>query len=160
MSVVLRPVSARAAEALIAGRPPDDVRVADDHPTEFSQGVARSVGGDAPFGPFFLHRAEDDVVVGEIGAAFVESGTLEIGYAVVESARNRGHATDAVRALQALARETPEVERVIGHTPFDRPESGRVLEKAGFAAAGEVVDEHEGETLRVMRWEWRPDRGR
>ena len=34
--IVLRAISARSAEALLAGRPPDDVVVAPDHPTEFS----------------------------------------------------------------------------------------------------------------------------
>jgi GNAT superfamily N-acetyltransferase len=78
------------------------VRVADDYPTEFSVGVAQYVGAERQFGPFVLHRSEDEVVVGEIGGAFVdEEGTIEIGYAVVESHWNRGYATAAVEALVA-----------------------------------------------------------
>jgi hypothetical protein len=38
-------------------------------------------------------------------------------------------------------------------TPLDRPASGRVLEKAGFALAGELDHEHDGEAMRVRRWE-------
>ena len=153
--VVLRPVSAAAAAAVIAGETPTDVRVADDFPTEFSAGVAATVSGEGPgaLGPYFLHRAEDDVVVGEIGGGLVAPGTVEIGYAVVASAEGRGYATDAVRALVERFRVAAVGERVIAHTPFDRPASGRVLEKAGFAQAGEVDDEHEGVTMRVLRWE-------
>jgi len=153
-TVVLRPVSASAAEALLAGTTPPDVRVAPDHPTEFSTGVAQSVGGgDAAPGPFFLHRADDDVVVGEIGGAFVDAGTVEIGYAVVESCWGRGYAGDAVRAYVAAARDVPAIERLVAHTPLDRPASGRVVAKAGFTLTGEIDDEHEGARVRVQRWE-------
>jgi ribosomal-protein-alanine N-acetyltransferase len=153
MPVVLRPVSPTAAARMRAALPPDDVEVAADHPTEFSAGVAQQVGKGSPLGPFFLHRAEDDVVVGEIGGGFVAPGVVEIGYAVVPSCWGRGYATEAVRALAARAHEAPGIEQMIAHTPLDRPASGRVLEKAGFAFAGEEDDEHEGETIRVRRWE-------
>lgn len=153
MSVVLRPISSSAAEALLAGRVPEDVRVAADYPTEFSAGIAPTVGGDSPLGPYFVHRAVDDVAVGEIGSAFIGAGTVEIGYAIVVSCWGQGYATDAVRALVRLAREVPEIERIVGHTPLDRPASGRVLVKAGFTLVGETDDEHEGATVRVHRWE-------
>jgi RimJ/RimL family protein N-acetyltransferase len=153
MSIVLRPISPSAAEALLAGRAPADVRVAPDYPTEFSAGVAEGVGGASAVGPFFLHRAADDVVVGEIGGGFVDPGVAEIGYAVVRSCWGRGYATDAVRALASRARETPGIGRLVAHTPLDRPASGRVLEKAGFAPVGEVDDEHDGVAMHVLRWE-------
>ena len=117
-------------------------------------GVARAVG-TIEFGPFFLHRSGDDVVVGEIGGAFVDQdGTIEIGYAVVESQRNRGYATAAVEALVAKAREASDVRRIVAHTPLNRPESGRVLAKAGFAMVREVNDtDDEGKVRRVKKWE-------
>jgi RimJ/RimL family protein N-acetyltransferase len=93
------------------------------------------------------------VVVGEIGGGFVEPGTVEIGYAVVESCRGQGYATDAVRALVGRAREVPGIVRIVAHNPLDRPASGRVLEKAGFMFVGEREDEHKGIILRVQRWE-------
>ena len=151
-TVVLKPISLEAAEALAAGRAPD-VAVAPGYPTEFSAGVGQSAGADSGLGPFFIHRLEDDVVVGEIGGAFVEDGTIEIGYAIVPSVWGRGHATDAVRALVELARRDVTIERVVANAPVDRPASSRVVEKAGFMPAGERVDEHEGEAIRVNRWE-------
>jgi RimJ/RimL family protein N-acetyltransferase len=152
---MLCPIGAEAAEAILAGRKPEGVAVAEDYPTEFSVGVAGSVGNDQALGPFFIQRSDDEVVVGEIGAAFVEEGTIEIGYAIVESMWGRGLATAAVRALLERARRLPEADRVIAHTPLDRPASGRVLEKAGMVMVGQTTDVHEGETLDVQRWELR-----
>ena len=155
MTIVLREVTREAADAILAGQRPGDVRVADDYPTEFSAGVAQCVGAERQFGPFFLHRSEDDLVVGEIGGAFVdEEGTIEIGYAVVESQWNRGYATVAVEALVAKAHEASEVRRIVAHTPLARPQSGRVLEKAGFALLREMDDADEaGNVVRVNEWE-------
>ncbi len=155
MPIVLRTMTREAADAIVAGERPDDVRVADDYPTEFSVGVAQHVGSERQFGPFFLQRSEDDVVVGEIGGAFIdEDGTIEIGYAIVESFWNRGYATAAVEALVTMAREAPEVRRIVAHSPLERPQSGRVLEKVGFASVGEMDDAHEvGNVVRAMERE-------
>jgi RimJ/RimL family protein N-acetyltransferase len=144
-----------AADAILAGERPGDVRVADDYPTQFSAGVARCVGAEGQFGPYFIHRREDDLVVGEIGGAFVDAqGTIEVGYAVVKSQWNRGYATAAVEAFVWKAREASEVRRIVAHTPIERPQSGRVLEKAGFAIVREVDDtDEEGNVVRVKEWE-------
>src|SRR5215207_5827660 len=148
-------MSREAADAILATERPGDVRVADGYPTEFSMGVAQCVGAERQFGPFFVHRREDDVVVGEIGGAFIDdTGTIEIGYAVVESHWNRGYATAAVEALVSKAREAPEVHRIVAHSPLERPESGRVLEKAGFAMVRQIDDADEnGNVVRVEEWE-------
>ena len=154
MPIVLRDVTREAADAILAGARPANVRVADDYPTEFSAGVAQAVGTEGE-SQYFIHRLEDDLVVGEIGTAFVgEEGTIEIGYAVVESHWNRGYATAAVAALVAKAREASEVRRIVAHTPLDRPESGRVLEKAGFVMTREMDDTDEaGNVTRAKEWE-------
>jgi RimJ/RimL family protein N-acetyltransferase len=154
VTIVLREVTREAAEAILAGEQPANLRVADDYPTEFSAGMAQAVGTEGQF-HYFVHRLEDEVVVGEIGAAFVdEEGTIEIGYAVVESQRNRGYATAAVEALVAKIREASEVRRFVAHAPLERPESSRVVEKAGFAMVREMDDTDEaGNVLRVKEWE-------
>jgi RimJ/RimL family protein N-acetyltransferase len=155
MPIVLREMTREAADALLGGERPGDVRVADDYPTEFSTGVAQCVGAEGQFGPFFLHRSEDDLVVGEIGGAFVDDeGTIEIGHAVVDSQWNRGYATAAVEAFGTKAREASDVRRIVAHTPLERPESGRVLEKAGFAMVRAVDDADEaGNVVRVKEWD-------
>lgn len=159
MPVLLRPISPSAADAVLGGRAPEGLRLAEDYPTEFSTEVAARVadGGDA-LGPYFIHRAGDDVVVGEIGGTLVGAGVVETGYAVVASCWGRGYATDALRALVALARERGDVARIVAHAPVDRPASGRVLEKAGFELIGESAHEHDGVTMRVGRWELALDR--
>jgi RimJ/RimL family protein N-acetyltransferase len=153
--IVLRKMTRETADAILAGGRPTDVHVADDYPTEFSAGVAQYVGAEGQFGPFLLHRSEDDLVVGEIGGAFIdENGTIEIGYAVVESQWGRGYATAAVEALVTNARETPDVRRIVAHTPLERPQSGRVLVKAGFALVREMDDADEaGNVVRAKEWE-------
>jgi putative acetyltransferase len=153
VGIILRRISAASAEALRARRIPVDVRVAADYPTEFSFGVGQHAGSDGALGSFFLHRSEDDVVVGEIGGGFVAAGVVEIGYAVVASCWGRGYATEAVRALMDRAAAVPGLGRIVAHAPLDRPASGRVLEKAGFVLVGEEQDEHEGVPIRVNRWE-------
>jgi RimJ/RimL family protein N-acetyltransferase len=153
MTIVLCEMTREAADAILAGGRPRNV--ADDYPTEFSAGVAQCVGAARQFGPFFVHRSEDDVVVGEIGGAFVdEKGTIEIGYAVVASQWNRGYATAAVEALVTKAREASHVRRIVAHTPLERPQSGRVLEKASFSMVQEMDEADEaGNVVRVKEWE-------
>jgi len=101
-----------------------------------------------------VYSQTESIVAGEIGGAFTGQGTVEIGYAVVESHRGRGIATEAVRELLRRIAPRTDVERVVAHTPLDRPESARVVEKAGFAFVREVEDTHEGEVLRVKEWEF------
>ena len=153
MPIVLRRISASDAEAILAGRRPAGVRVPEDYPTEFSAGVAQSVADGGQWGSFFIARAPDDLVVGEIGGAVVAPGTMEIGYAIVPSCWGQGYATAAVLALAELARGEPRVDRVIAHAPLERPASGRVLEKAGFTLTGEVEDPGDGTPVRAQRWE-------
>jgi ribosomal-protein-alanine N-acetyltransferase len=71
-------------------------------------------------------------------------GTIEIGYGVHAAHRNRGYATEAVRALVAWALGQEAVTRVIARCDPKNAPSIRVLEKAGL--------EREGETGGVSRW--------
>lgn len=154
-TVVLRPITASAASAILAGQVPHGLRVALDYPTEFSIGIAQNAGQPPPLGPYFVHRSQDDMIVGEIGGGFVDARTIEIGYAIVGSCHGRGYATDAVRELVRHAWNLAAIHRIVAHTPLDRPASGRVLQKAAFTLIGRTTDEHEGNTLHVHRWELR-----
>jgi [ribosomal protein S5]-alanine N-acetyltransferase len=82
------------------------------------------------------------------GGGFVgapdETGTVEIGYAIVPERQRRGYARETVEAWIAWAFRHPEITRVIAHTlPGLRPSIG-LLEATGFsyvgphAAAGEA----------------------
>ena len=146
-------ISVAAAEAMTAGRIPAGFDFAPDYPTEFSTGIAAAVGTGSPLGPFFIQDLTDNAVVGEIGGGFVAPGTVEIGYAVVQSRWGSGIASAAVAALVELASQVPEIRRLVAHTPLDRPASGRVVANAGFVFVDETDDQHDGVPLRVHRWE-------
>jgi RimJ/RimL family protein N-acetyltransferase len=156
MRVRLEPISAAAAAAMLAGEVPPGVKVADGYPTEFSQGMGQQGGTSSPLGPYFIVRADDSAVVGEIGGAFTAPGVVEIGYAIVEPCWGRGYATEAVQSLLEHAKGLEGLDHVVAHSPLERPASGRVLEKAGFVSEGETDDEHDGVTIRVRRWVARP----
>lgn len=111
MRAILRPIGTDAAADVVAGCAPDGMTMADDYPTEFSLEVAERVDVDHQLGPYFIHRCDDDVVVGEIGGSLIERGTIMIGYAVVESCWARGYATDAVREFVSRARRWPGTAR-------------------------------------------------
>jgi [ribosomal protein S5]-alanine N-acetyltransferase len=151
--IELRLMSEDVASALLAGERPSDVVVADDYPTEFTLGMAPMAGAGSPLGPWLIHRQKDGLVVGDIGGAYTGPGQCEIGYAIVPSCWGQGLATEAVKALVIHARSNPDINVLVGHTPLDRPASARVLSRAGFQLIGEVDDEHDGETIRVQRWE-------
>lgn len=152
--VELVPVSPEAAGAISAGAPPPGVSVPEDYPSEFSAGVAGSVGQDGMVGPFFIRRRADALIVGELGGAFTDESAIEVGYAVVDSLAGRGYATAAVKEFLKVARGQPAARRVVAHTPPDRPASSRVLAKAGFRSRGQVEDEHEGQVITVEEWEF------
>ena len=69
------------------------------------------------------------------------SGTVEIGYSVMEEHQQKGYASEAVRALLAWAFSHPDVKRVIAQTLPDLRPSIRVLEKSGFTFAGKGLEE-------------------
>jgi len=73
-------------------------------------------------------------------------GTVELGYAIAPGRRGQGLATEAVRELLREALADPEVHAVIAHTLPEPGPSPRVLEKAGFAFQGKVLD-HTGQPV-------------
>ncbi len=89
---------------------------------------------------------EDGVVVGHGG--FHEppdaDGVVEIGYTVVEAARGRGLAQQAVRLLLERARASGRVRVVRGCTAPDNAASHAVLARCGFVHVGEVEDPEDG----------------
>ena len=153
MSVELVPITPEDAALMTAGQPPATRSVDPGYPTEFTAGIAAAVANASPLGPFFIVRASDGVVVGEIGGALTEERGAEIGYAVVESCWGHGYATGAVRAIVELASGVAGIDRLIAKTPLDRPNSGRVVEKAGFTHLRDEDDVDDGVTMRVQRWE-------
>jgi RimJ/RimL family protein N-acetyltransferase len=74
-------------------------------------------------------------------------GEVEIGYNVAPSRQRRGHATRAVAAIVAIAKDDPAVKTVLASTPVDNIASQRVLERNGFARVGEREDPEDGQLI-------------
>ena len=72
-----------------------------------------------------------------------ETGTVEVGYSVLDDYRSRGIASEATEALIGWAGRNGAVRRVIGHTLPDLIASRRVLEKTGFEEEARFFDEDE-----------------
>ncbi|MFF0202462.1 GNAT family N-acetyltransferase [Streptomyces sp. NPDC005017] len=103
------------------------------------------------FGVYVLVRREDGRAIGGMGfhGSPDGDGRVEVGYDLAESARGRGHATEALRALAewALARE--DVTSVFATIERDNLPSQAVVARSGFTPVGET-GEH-GEMLAYER---------
>ena len=76
-------------------------------------------------------------IIGGIGLAR-EDGEVVLGYWIVPSCWGLGFATEAGRAVIALAQDSLRLDRIVGRHFVDNPGSGRVLEKLGFVSDGTV----------------------
>src|ERR1700761_532380 len=74
--------------------------------------------GDPVFGNFVIVERQSGLAVGTIGffGPPDESGTVMIGYGLVEPARGHGYATEALRALLAYTAQQPAASRVVADT--------------------------------------------
>jgi RimJ/RimL family protein N-acetyltransferase len=97
---------------------------------------------DAVFGNFIIVEQESGHAVGTIGffGPPDETGTVMVGYGLVEPARGHGYATEALRALVAYTAGQPAATRVVADTDKHNVPSQRVLEKSGFTRTHETGD--------------------
>jgi RimJ/RimL family protein N-acetyltransferase len=68
----------------------------------------------------------------------VHLDSWHLGYWIARPHWGRGYATEAGRAMVALARHSLRLERLSSAHFLDNPASGRVLRKLGFRPTGEV----------------------
>ena len=80
-------------------------------------------------------------LIGGIGLN-AEGDEVELGYWIVPSHWGRGFATEAGRAVIAMARDTLRLGQLISGHFVENPASGRVLRKLGFTPTGRVFDRH------------------
>jgi len=107
---------------------------------------------DAPWGPLQVRERAGGMAVG--GAGFKgppdDQGVVEVGYGFAPSARGHGYATEAVRALCALAVARGALA-VIAETDVNNAASERVLERCGFAVMSRDAQ--------MTYWFWEPTTG-
>ena len=78
-------------------------------------------------------------LVGCAGFGRRPSGAVEFGYWVARRHWGKGYATEAGRALVALARDSLRIGKLSASHFLDNPASARVLEKIGFRPTGIVA---------------------
>lgn len=107
--------------------------------TAYARGVHRP-----EFGLYVLVRRADGLAVGSMGfhSAPDEDGRTEIGYDLVEAARGRGYATEALRALAGWALAHDDVRRLFAVVERANAPSRAVLERTGFVRVGEAEGEY------------------
>ncbi|MEU8495687.1 GNAT family protein [Streptomyces lavendulae] len=143
--LVLHPMTGDEAGRLVAGEPPHGVRWAPGYPTDGDVVAAERLlrtladtGDPGPFGSYEIRLREDGVAVG--GAGFHgpadEDGRVTIGYGLVPSARGRGYASEALRALLVCAR-VHGVTCVRGDADHENIASHHVMTAAGMRPVGE-----------------------
>lgn len=80
-----------------------------------------------------IARAEDDLLVGDLGLFVAEDGTFaEIGFTITPAAQGRGYGSAAVAEAIRLLFEQTRVGRVIGITDARNVPSVRLLERVGM----------------------------
>ena len=90
-------------------------------------------------------------LIGTIGFGRTEEGEPEFGYWIARRWWGQGFATEAGRAVVAIARDSLRLKRLAAGHFLDNPASGRVLEKLGFRPTGIVAPRYSagrGETAR------------
>lgn len=97
---------------------------------------------------FLIATAHDARVIGCIGLDTEtddgdgrDTDAAELGYWIARPHWGRGYATEAGRAVIAIAR-TLGHGRLVGSHFLDNPASGRVLAKLGFEPTGRLLERH------------------
>jgi RimJ/RimL family protein N-acetyltransferase len=105
---------------------------------------------DAAWGGFLAVDDSGGQVVGTCAykGGPAADGSVEVAYRTFPPFEGRGYATGMAAELVARAGQ----RRVLAHTLPERNASCRVLEKAGFICAGEVIDPEDG-----LVWRWIAD---
>ena len=144
--VRLDPITPRLARAMLRGTPQPDLPWADGFPLPSVRGALERIvaaeGTGLELQPFFAYvivRCSDGMAVGDAGfhGPPSEDGEVEIGYALVPSARGNGLAGEATGLLVEWARSQPSVRSVTARVEPSNGPSRRLLERLGFARDGE-----------------------
>jgi RimJ/RimL family protein N-acetyltransferase len=83
-----------------------------------------------------IERAGAHRLIGGIGLHRADNGDHELGYWLAPDAWGRGYATEAGRAVLAIARHALPLTRLVAYHHADNPASGHVLRKLGFTETG------------------------
>lgn len=143
--LLLHRLSVSEAEGLVAGMPDGRVRWAPEYPMDGDVSAASRFlrfcvveNGARHPGAYEIRRRDDGYAIGGVdfhGPAD-ENGSVTIGYGLVPSARGKGYASEALRALLAFARGIG-VTCVKGDADHDNVASQRVMTATGMRLVAE-----------------------
>ncbi|WP_253922777.1 GNAT family N-acetyltransferase [Halobacillus sp. A5] len=87
------------------------------------------------FGPWIIMDADEERVIGDIGFKGIpdEEGNVEIGYHVVETERDQGFATEAVKAMCSWVFKNEKIKSVEAQCGKSNVPSQKVLINNGFS---------------------------
>ena len=111
---------------------------------------------------FLITRREDGALIGGIGLT-AEAGGMALGYWLAREHWRRGYATEAGRAVVAIADESLRLPRLTASHALDNPASGAVLARLGFQPRGmaKLYSRARGREMEVRTFaRERPMRGR
>ncbi|WP_406185704.1 GNAT family N-acetyltransferase [Streptomyces sp. NBC_01006] len=143
--IVLVPLDAERARAVLSGVPGSGCRWGDGYPDDGDRAGARRYlrvlaesGDPAPFGAYEIRRRADGLTIG--GAGFHgpadAAGVVTVGYGLIPAARGRGYAAEALRALLGHARAYGATGAA-GDAGRENAASHRVMAAAGMRLVGE-----------------------
>ncbi|NIJ07487.1 RimJ/RimL family protein N-acetyltransferase [Sphingomonas vulcanisoli] len=91
---------------------------------------------DPRYPRFLVTRRDDGALIGGIALMPVEGEGAELGYWLARDQWGRGYATEAGRAVVAIADESLRLPELKASHALDNPASGGVLAKLGFEPNG------------------------
>lgn len=89
--------------------------------------------------------------IGYVQLVPIDNGRWEIGYHIAEGCRNKGYASEAVKAFLPVMMERLGMDEVYGIRLLENTASGRVLEKCGFDRIFSGMGEYHGEKQEIER---------
>ena len=132
--VELHPIGVDEARRILAGTPAPGDRWAPDYPVDeldVLRGFVEHPRG-APFGLYAIRGLDDGLLVGGIGFFGPPSdGVAELGFGLVESARGRGFAREALTAAIRVALSNGATS-VIADATVDNHASHATMRAAGM----------------------------
>lgn len=152
----LSPMTVAEAGQVAAARPAGGACWAPGYPSPGEMRAAQrfletcaDAGDPSPYGPYVIRLREDGLLIGGAGfhGAPDENGHVTIGYGLVESARGRGYASEALRALLRFARDQG-IACVHGDTDLGNIASQHVMTAAGMRLVTEDA------SLKHYRIDW------
>ncbi|WP_375580472.1 GNAT family N-acetyltransferase [Marivirga tractuosa] len=99
---------------------------------------------------FPIHRQNNKLIgSGGYKGKPTAEGTVELGYEIAPTFRNRGLATEMTKGLIENALKDKRVRTIIAHTLGQDNPSTKVLQKCGFEKVQEINDPDDG-----LIWKW------